>query len=123
MIWPAILQQCYGIECAPDIPTCHNIGESIVVDILMVFVWSNDATDMPQTVCLQDSAARPKAGCFKKNFSAGGTQKAFIASRSPILPDGIGHVCADVLLLLSGKNVNNLAIRSNDLFRRRLCTG
>src|SRR6185437_845248 len=101
----------------------HDVGEGIIVDILMIFIWPNDAANVALPIRLQHGAARPKASGLEKNLGASILQKSFIASRLPVLPNGVSYVCADMLFLLSGQNFNDLAIWSDHLFRRHFGAG
>jgi hypothetical protein len=91
--------------------------------MLVIFVRSDDAADMAAAVCLQLSPARPETAGLEQDLGPGVEQKPFIPGRLPVLPDRVGDVRADVLLLLSAKDRNDLAIRTDDLLGRRLRAG
>ena len=82
MLGPALAQQRRHIERAPDVPARHDVGEGVVVDMLVILVRPDDAADMAATVRLQLSAARPEPARLQQDLGAGVEQEPFIR-RSP----------------------------------------
>ena len=74
--------------------------------MLVILVRSDDTADMAATVCLQLSAARPEPTRLKKDLGTGVDQKSFVSGRLPVLPNRVGNVRADVLLLLAAKDMD-----------------
>src|SRR5580692_2876164 len=78
---------------------------------------------MALAVRLGQSATGPEPARLEKNLGPGVEQKPFIPGRLPVLPDRVGDVRANVLLLLAAKDMDDLTIRTDNLLRSRLCAG
>jgi hypothetical protein len=104
------LQQNRHIKRPPDVPPSHDIGEGVVVDVLMILVGSDHATDMAATVGPRLNATGPESASLEQDLRAGVAKKRFISGSQPVLPDGVGDVRAYVLLLLSAENIDDQAI-------------
>ena len=85
--------------------------------MFVILVRSDDAADMAVTVRLELRAAQPVPAGLEKDLAPGVEQKPFIPYRLPVLPDRVGNVSADVLLLLGAKDIGNLTIRIDDPLR------
>src|ERR1700733_1420507 len=83
--------------------------------MFVILVRSNDIADMAVTVRFQWSAAGPESTRLEKYLGAGVAQKHFIPGGLPVLPDRIGDVSADMLLLPAGQDIDNLTIRTYNL--------
>ena len=88
----------------------------------MVLVRPDDATDMAIAVIFGLSTAGPKPGGLQEVSGTGVAEEGRINGRLPVVPNCIGHVRTDVLLLLAAEHINGLSILANDLVRRRLVT-
>src|SRR5476649_1223289 len=124
-IRPARLQQGRHIKRAPDVPPSHDIGEGVVVDVLMILVGSDHAADMAVTVGLRLNATGPEPARLEQDLRAGVAKERFISGGLPVLPDGVGDVGTDVLLLLSAENIDDQTVRADRVFGRdfRTVTG
>ena len=83
--------------------------------MFVILVRSDDVANVAVAVRLQLSAACPKSTRLEKDLGTGIAQEPFIPGDLPILPDRKGDVRANVLLLLSAKDIDNLTIRTNNL--------
>src|SRR5271154_1115039 len=90
--------------------------------MFVILVRSNDIADMAVTVRFQWSAAGPESTRLEKYLGTSVAQKRLISSRLPVLPDRIGDVRANVLLLLAGEDIDYLTIRTDNLLRSGLST-
>src|SRR6185312_4487375 len=61
---PPRAQQIGHIGTTAKIPSCHQVGVSIVVYILVVFVRPNHVTNVVEAIRFEPSSARPKPGAF-----------------------------------------------------------
>ena len=91
--------------------------------MLVILVRTDDAADMASAVRLQPGAARPEPTRLEKDLGPGVEKEPLILGRLPILPDRVGHIRADVLLLLAAQDVDDLPVRPDRLLRRRLRAG
>ncbi len=79
----------------------------------MIFIRSDDATDMVAAVCFTLGATFPKSRCFDQNFRPGVDEKAIVTGGLPLVPHAEGHSSTDVLLLFSREDPHELTIRSD----------
>src|SRR6516165_6416396 len=100
----------------PDlqIPLRQTISVRVVVYRLVVFVGSNDSTNMIAAIVFALGTARPEASGLDQDLCARIDKKALVASGFPVLPYANRDVCADVVLLLSGQDAHDLAVGRDD---------
>ncbi len=75
--------------------------------MFVILVRSNNVADMAVAIRLRLSAAGPESTRLEKNLGTGVAQKPFIPGGLPVLPDRVGDVRADVLLLLAAKDIDD----------------
>src|SRR6516164_4835746 len=109
----------------PDlqVPLRQTISVRIVVYRLVVFVGSNDSTNMVAAIVFALSATRPEPCGLDQNLGARIDEEALVASGFPVLPHAKGDVCADVMLLLSREDPHDLAVGRDDKRGRHLFAG
>jgi len=117
---PTIAQQRGDVQRAPYVPTRHDVCIGVVVDVFVILVGTDDATDVTVSVCLQPGAAGPEAACFQQYFGAGLEQEIVVTCCMPVLPDGICDVGADMLLLPAAQHRDDLAVGADYLLRCHL---
>src|SRR6516162_7561440 len=98
-----------------QVPLRQTIGVSVVIDRLVVFVGSNDSTNMIAAIVFALGTARPEASGLDQDLCARIDKKALVASGFPVLPYAKRDVCADVVLLLSGQDAQSSIARSTCL--------
>ena len=76
----------------------------------MVFIGPDHSTNMVAAIFLTLDATCPKAGGLDQNFCSPVDKKMIVAGSSPIVPHSEGHICTDVLLLLSGEEANDFTV-------------
>ena len=91
--------------------------------MFVILVRSDDVADVAVAIRLRLSPASPESPCLEKNLGTGVAQKSFILSGLPVLPDRVGDVRANVLLLPAAKDIDDLTIRTDNPLRRGLRTG
>src|SRR6516225_2508724 len=109
----------------PDlqIPLRQTISVRVVVYRLVVFVGSNDSTNMIAAIVFALGTARPEASGLNQDLYARINKEALVASGFPVLPHTKGDVCANVVLLLSGEDPHDLAVGRDDKRGRYLFAG
>ena len=85
----------------------------------MILVRPDHATDVAAPVRLQHRAAGPEARRLKNDFSASRAKEIVVSSDLPVIPDCVGNVGADMLLLRPAQNRDHDAIGADDLGGRR----
>ena len=108
------------LERAANVPARHDVGIGVVVDFLVIFVGPDHAADVASPISFHKRPIGPETRCLKKDFGAGRAEEFVIACDPPILPDRVGDVGADMLLLRTAENLDHPAIGTNDLGRRCL---
>ena len=91
--------------------------------MLVILIRSDNTADVAVTVPLRLGAARPKPARLEENLGPCVEEEVYILGCLPVLPDRVRDVCGNVLFLLAAKDIDNLAVRTNNLLRRRLRTG
>ena len=86
----------------------------------MIFVGPNDSTNMVAAIFFALGATCPKARCLDQDFCARLDKKAIVAGSLPVVPHAEGHICADVLLLLSREDPYDLTVGSDHKRGRHL---
>src|SRR5215469_13001536 len=122
MVGPAVAQHRDHIKRPPNVPTCHHIGVGVIVYALVILIRSDYTADMAVTVPLRLCAARPESARLVEHLGPRLEEEVYVLGCLPILPDRVRDICSNVLFLLPAKDINDLAIRTNNLLRRRLGT-
>src|SRR5262249_18205563 len=112
-----LVQQGSDIERPPDVPASHDVGESVVVNMFVILVRSDDSAYVEVPVRLPLSATGPEPARLEEDFCTGIEEESFVAGCLPVLPDRIGDVCGDVLLLLAAEHIDDMTIRTDNLLR------
>ena len=86
----------------------------------MIFVGTNDSANMVAIIFFTLDSTCPKARCLDQDFGPRLDKKPIVAGSLPVVPHAVGHICADVLLLLSGEEADDLAVGSDHKRGRRL---
>ena len=120
---PTIAQQRGDLDATPDVPAGHDIGIGAVVDVLVIFVRTDDAADMAPAVGLGNGSAGPEPCGFQKNFGAGFDHEGVIPCRLPVLPDRVGDIGRDMLLLRAAEHLDEITIGADELLGSGLLAG
>ena len=67
---PTVAQQRGDLDATPDIPARHDVCIGAVVDVFMIFVRTDDATDVAPAIGFGTCATGPESRGFQKNFRA-----------------------------------------------------
>jgi hypothetical protein len=89
----------------------------------VIFVRTDDAANVGATVGLHANAARPEPSRLDQNLATSVEHELVIAGDAPVLPDPVGDVGADVVLLFAGQDANDAAIRHDCGARGCFLTG
>ena len=87
-------------------PLRHDVGVRIVIHGLMVLIRTDDRSNVIPPVWLYPATSGPESRGFDENVHAGCEEKILIRRRLPILPDRIGDIRADMVLLDPGEHLN-----------------
>src|SRR5215831_19305448 len=91
--------------------------------MLVILIRSDNTSDVAATVPLRLGSARPEPARLEENLGSCLEEDVYILGCLPVLPDRVRDVCGNVLFLLPAKDIDDLAVRTNNLLRRRLRTG
>ena len=86
------------VGTAAQIPAGHHVGEGVVVDVLVVFVGTDHAADVPPSIRFHRHPAGPVAGGFEQEIDTRAVEERRIAGPRDVLGRRPGHVGDDVLL-------------------------
>ncbi len=122
-LWPAGAQHLRHLQPALDGPLCHPVGIGVVVDPFVIFIRADHVADVIAAVGFQRRPAGPEARRLQQDLGARRAQKRGIAGRLPVVPDGVGDVGADVLLVGAAADRDDPSIRHGHIRRRYLLAG
>ena len=88
--------------------------------MFVIFVRPDDTANVAATIRFRLSPAGPEPARLEQDLSTDVEQEPLVLGRLPVLPHRVGDVCADVLFLLAAKDIDDLAIRTDNLLRCRL---
>ena len=89
----------------------------------MIFVRADHAANMAPAVSLTNGSAGPEPCGFQKNFGARFDHEGVISGRLPVLPDRVGNVGRDMLLLRAAEHLDEIPIGADELLRGGLLAG
>src|SRR5215469_12832182 len=121
-VGPAFAQHRGHLKGPPNVPARHNIGVGIVVYMLVILIRSDNTTDVAVAIPFRLGTARPEPPRLEENLGPCLEEEVYILSCLPVLPDRICDVCGNVLFLLPAKDIDDPAVGTNNLLRRRLHT-
>ena len=90
---------------------------------LVIFVRADHAANMAPAVGLRNGTAGPEPCRFQKNFGARLDHEGVIPGRLPVLPDRVGNIGRDMLLLRAAEHLNEIAIGADELLGGGLLAG
>src|SRR5271166_3355263 len=122
-VGPAFAQHRSHIKRPPNVPACHDIGVGIIVYMLVILIRSDNIADVAITITLRLGTARPEPARLEENLGPSVEEEVYILGCLPVLPDRVRNGCGYVLFLPPAKDIDDLAVRTNNLLRSRLRTG
>jgi hypothetical protein len=96
------------------------LGIGVVINAFVIFVRTDDIAHVILAVGLACRPAGPEARRLKHDFGPGIQQEGAIFGRLPVLPDRVGDIGADVLLVGAAADRDDLPVRPDRIRRRRL---
>ena len=88
----------------------HCVCVCIIIDQFVILVGTDHLPDMGPAVVLDLRPARPEARRLYEDLGTCFQHEGVVASRSPVLPNGVRNVGADVMLSFSRADCNDPAI-------------
>ena len=89
----------------------------------MIFVRTDDAADVASAIGLGTCATGPESRGFQEDFRTGIDHEAVVPCRLPVLPDRIGDVGGDMLLLRPAEHLDQVTVGADELLRGGLFAG
>jgi hypothetical protein len=86
--------------------------------MLVILIRSDNTADVAVTIPLRLGTARPEPARLEENLGPCLEEEVYILGCLPVLPDRIRDVCGNVLFLLPAKDIDDLAVRTNNLETR-----
>lgn len=117
---PSRPQQCRYGQRPADVPARHHVGEGVVVSGLVILVRADHAANVVPSVRFELRPASPEAHGLQQDLGAGLAEERVVAGGLPVVPDRIGDVGADLLLLRSAQDIDDVPVRPDGVLRRRL---
>ena len=105
-----------------QIPARHRVRERVVIDVLVVFVGTDDPIEVCCSVGIETYARRPVASRFAEELAAS-THRLRVAAPALVPRHGPGDVGGDVLFLLAGQDADELAGRVREGRGRDILAG
>ena len=83
-----LMQPLTNIEGPLKMPAYHAVGESVVIHVMVILIWSNHLVNSVSTVFMFNPFT-PKQGRFEDHGRTDGTHEFLITRDTKILPNGI----------------------------------
>ena len=91
--------------------------------MLVILIRSDNIADVAITITLRLGTARPEPARLEENLGPSVEEEVYILGCLPVLPDRVRDIGSNVLFLLPAQDIDDLAVRTNNLLRCRLRTG